>query len=129
MSAPVIPADVRRFILTSIPSVPHLEALLLLRQGAHRGWTSAQLAERLYVSEPIATAMLSDLHAAGFIAQAGADAAAFRFDPPRDELVAMVAQLDEVYSRNLVAVTSLIHSKDERRAQQFADAFRLRKDP
>jgi hypothetical protein len=34
----------------------------------------------------------------------------------------------KAYATNLVAVTDVIHSRLDRRAQQFADAFRWRKD-
>jgi hypothetical protein len=39
----------------------------------------------------------------------------------------IVDQLAEIYSENVVGVTELIHARQERRAQQFADAFRLRR--
>jgi hypothetical protein len=40
----------------------------------------------------------------------------------------MLRQLATAYSRDLIGVTDLIHSRTARRAQQFADAFRIRKD-
>ena len=42
-----IPEDVRRFVLTSIPSVPFLEALLLMRANPAQGWSRDTLARRL----------------------------------------------------------------------------------
>ncbi|WP_426207802.1 hypothetical protein [Massilia sp. TWP1-3-3] len=44
MAPPPIPADIRRFVLTSIRSVPHLEALLLLRATEAELWSDAGLA-------------------------------------------------------------------------------------
>ncbi|UUZ54459.1 hypothetical protein LP419_39970 [Massilia sp. H-1] len=59
MATSPIPEDLRRFVLSSIASVPHLEALLLLRSG--QGWDAAALAERLYVSDKAAAIVLADL--------------------------------------------------------------------
>jgi catalase (peroxidase I) len=36
--------------------------------------------------------------------------------------------LAEVYARNLIEVTQLIHSVTDRKARRFADAFNMRKD-
>jgi hypothetical protein len=43
-------------------------------------------------------------------------------------LRARIDQLAELYARHLVEVTLLIHSSLDRKAQQFADAFKWRKD-
>ena len=40
----------------------------------------------------------------------------------------MLDMLADYYRSHLVAVTDIIHSKTARKAQQFADAFKLRKD-
>ena len=40
-----IPDDVRRFILTSVPSVPYLEAMLLLRGEPQAAWDASALGE------------------------------------------------------------------------------------
>ena len=40
----------------------------------------------------------------------------------------MVGQVADLYSRYLVPVTNLIHTKKTSRIQEFADAFRIRKD-
>ena len=63
-SGPAIPDDIRRFILTSIPSVPYLEAMLLLRNETQRPWDGKTLAQRLYMSEKAAAQLLAELHEA-----------------------------------------------------------------
>jgi hypothetical protein len=123
-----LPDDVRRFILTSVPSVPHLEAILLLRGEPDSPWNAAAVARRLYLSEANAAGLLRDLAEAG-IASAAPDAPhAFRYRPTTPELGAMLDAVARAYSANLVGVTDLIHSRVDKRAQQFADAFRWRKD-
>lgn len=118
---------VRRFLLTSIPAVPHLEALLLLRRE-RRDWRAGEIAARLYLPEDRARMILADLCAAGII-HCDADQHAFAFAPRSAQDDDLVAELDATYARHLLEVTRLIHSRIERTAQQFADAFRWRKDP
>lgn len=128
MTRPDIPEDIRRFILTSIPSVPFLEALLLLRNERSRPWDARQLATRLYISDRIASDLLNNLHAAGFLAVSEASPSHFLYQPNSPELAEIVTQVSEIYSKNIVDVTNLIHSNVSKQAQQFADAFKWRKD-
>lgn len=122
-----LPDHVRRFILTSVPSVPYLEAILLLRGQPAATWDAPAVARRLYLPEAAAAGLLEALASAGIAALAGPPKA-FRYQPAAPELAAMLDDVAAVYSANLVQVTDLIHSRVERRAQQFADAFRWRKD-
>lgn len=126
MNRPTVPPDVRRFILTSVPSVPYLEALLLLRAEHGRRWDSYQLASRLYIGESQAQALLQAL-AEGGIAVHEPDAK-FVYQPATAELRAKLDALAQVYAQDLVGVSDLIHSGLDKRAQQFADAFRWRKE-
>jgi DNA-binding IclR family transcriptional regulator len=128
MSREAIPDDVKRFILTSIPSIPHLEALLLLRNNENLSWTSADVARRIYNSEKAAHALLQELLAAGFVGDNGSDGQQYRYAPASDQLREMIGRLSQSYSRNLVDVTELVHSKINKRAKQFADAFIWRKE-
>lgn len=122
-----IPEDLRRFILTSVPSVPFVEALLIFREARGAPVTIELLARRLYVGERAAADVVQQLRAARFI-EPVADAGGHRF-APAPELDAMIEMLAMFYRTHLVDVTDLIHSKLGRMAQQFADAFKLRKDP
>lgn len=129
MAQQAIPEDIRRFVLTSIPSVPHLEALLLLR-GTPGLWSTAALAERLYLGEKQATVLLDDLCHSGMAVASAAEIppAAYCYQPTSELLRATIDSLADFYARHLVEVTHLIHSKHDRKAQQFADAFKWRKD-
>jgi DNA-binding MarR family transcriptional regulator len=118
-----IPDDVRRFILTSVPSVPYLEAMLLLRAGPAADWQATDLARRLYIPQQKAEELLQQLVDAGFVSNEGP---CWRWRPG-PEGAALVDQLARIYADELVEVTELIHTREERRARQFADAFRLRK--
>jgi hypothetical protein len=122
---PPIPDDVHRFVLTSIASVPLLEALLLLRANPTLTWSAVTLAQRLFVNPAVANELLSQLCESGLAAPTD-PVGSFRWNP--DSPVAhIVDKLAGVYAVNVVDVTGLIHARQERRAIRFADAFRLRK--
>lgn len=129
MTIPPIPEDVRRFVLTSVPSVPFLEALLLLRADPSQQWESVMLASRLYIRERVASELLAELCTAGIASRCEAPALhCCSYGPSSEALRGLIDRLADVYSKQLVDVTHLIHSGLERKAQQFADAFRWRKD-
>jgi len=124
-----IPGHIRRFILTSVPSVPFLEALLLLRADATQQWNKDTLASRLYIREKMAHGLLEDLCTAGMAARCATPAVdSYHYRPSSEALRSRIDSLADLYSKHLVEVTLLIHSSLDRKAQQFADAFKLRKD-
>lgn len=127
MSTSILSQEVRRFILTNIPSVPYLEALLLLRDEPDSVWSSTSLAQRLYLSESGAMTLLAQLVNFGIVESQAPEE--FRFRPRSHEMRRVINALALAYSKHLVEVSQLIHSKTDRQAQQFADAFKLRKDP
>ena len=127
--SPALTDDLRRFILTNIASVPHLEALLLLRAAPQQAWDVQAVARRLYVGERVARKLLEELCAMGVLeARSGGPERLYRYGPQQPELAAIIDRLALAYAADLVGVTRLIHSKLDRQAQQFADAFTWRKD-
>ena len=124
MAEGTIPEDVRRFLLLSIPTVAHLEAMLLLRSAPSHAWPAQSAAARLYISERIAADLLGELHSAGILA-AGEEPGTYRF-APAPELATVIDNVALAYARDLVGVTDLIHSRTGRKAQIFADAFKIR---
>ena len=119
-----MPEDLRRFILRSVPSIPFVEALLLFRGQAGSPLTIETVARRLYIPEREAIEIIEQLRAAHVIvAQDGGNRYA-----PDPEISGLLDQLASYYRSHLVEVTSLVHSRTGRMAQQFADAFKIRKD-
>jgi hypothetical protein len=123
-----IPDNIQRFILRSIDSVSHLEATLLMRYDPAKHWDAKSMAQGLYISEKKAGDVLSDLCSAGFAEKEDADGTSYYYHPTSSELADAINQLSEIYSRNLIEVTNLIHSKTGRQAQQFGDAFKWQND-
>lgn len=124
MSDEQVPEDVREFILRYINSIAQLEALLLLWREQARPWGITALAKRLYTDERETAEVMAQLAADGLLI---ADGATYCFNDKDQELKQIVDRLAETYSKQLIPVTNLIHSKP-RRIREFADAFKLRKD-
>jgi hypothetical protein len=119
-----IPDDVRRFVLTSIPSVAYLEAILLFMRSAQRRWSTEEVASSLYLQPRAASELLETLCAAGVVS---CDSACYSYSPSA-EFAQFIERVAQAYHANLVGVTNLIHSGTKKSAIQFADAFKLRKD-
>jgi len=58
MSQEPLPEELRLFLLTSVPSVPFVEALLLLRDARGIPVETSQIARRLYMPEHAASTVL-----------------------------------------------------------------------
>jgi hypothetical protein len=113
---------VRRFVLTSIPTVPHIETLLLLWREQDARWTAEMIARRLFIPPAHAQAVAEDLCTADLIECGGTPRVyACRREP--ESLTALLAEVNAAYSKQLRAVTALIHSNVDRRAARFAQAF------
>jgi Mn-dependent DtxR family transcriptional regulator len=119
-----IPEELRRFILTSVTSVPFVEALLLFREAKGEPLETEHVARRLYVPVQAAAAVVAELANAGIVERSGT---AHRYNPG-EELAGRVELLATYYRSHLVEVTDLIHAKTARQAQRFADAFKWRND-
>lgn len=122
-----IPASVRRFLDENIDTVPQLETLLMMYESPDRGWLVADVASRNYISEQRAADTLHALQRRSLVI-AEESPPRFRFNPPNDEVRAMVTELARCYQRKLSAVTELIHAKPSASIKEFARAFDLKKD-
>jgi hypothetical protein len=128
MGEQAIQDELRRFLLTSALTVPHVEAILLLRGDASTTWDARRLGMRLYVSEKRAGELLAELCEKGVVAPVEAPPG-YRYDPSTPELAALLDVLADTYARQLVDVTELIHTAADPAARQFAAAFRFRREP
>lgn len=125
MAGQAIPDELRRFLLTGALSVPHVEAVLLLR-GDTSKWDAERLATRLYVSEQRAGELLLELREKGILA--GVEPGIYRYQPATPELATLLDLLADTYGRHLVEVTQIIHAAADPVARQFAAAFLFRRD-
>ena len=122
-----IPENLRRFIVTSIPSVPFVEAMLLFREAGEDPLGTDVIAQRLYISQANARAIVAQLREATIVQPVELQEEVFSYRPESEELAHLLDLLATFYRTHLVEVTDIIHSKVARQAQQFADAFKLSK--
>lgn len=126
-----IPEDIQRFILMNIESVAKIEALLLMRSQPEQAWDAELLARRLYIAPRDTEQILADLSELGLCQARDEQGGYFSYQPASPELKGLIDRLAEAYSRYLIPITNLIHQRSAPKrsaAQQFADAFKLRKD-
>ncbi len=128
MPEDALPADVARFVLDWLPSVVHLEALLLLHAHSDEELSAEMVSRGLYVSASAALGALNDL-VADRLASAASPDGPFRYAPDTPERHAEVSRVAEVHRTRLVPLSRFIHEHERSRsAHEFANAFRLRKD-
>lgn len=126
MSATPLPDDVRRYVQFAIPSVPYLEALLLMRAAPQQGWDAAGIARRLYLGERNAAELLAQLSEAQIIAPQQ-DGDGYGYAPRDAELATLLDSLAAAYAQHLVEISLLIHSKADGKQQHFVNAFLFRR--
>jgi hypothetical protein len=124
MTPDSISPAVLRFIRERIDTVPHLEALLLVWESAPKTWTTEELTSRLYVSPDTGRRIVADLARHKLIA---IDQGTFTYDPTNED-DALLPEVVSSYRRHLVQVARFIHSKGSTPMQEFARAFKLKKD-
>lgn len=123
-----IPPELTRFILTSVPSIPFLEAALLLRRDPGVAWTAETVAQALYIPAGRAELLLQELAHAGVSRAADADGRRWHYAPADEAIAGAYAAIEALYRVEMIAVTQLIHDATQRSATSFAKAFKLRRE-
>ncbi|QHO75694.1 hypothetical protein ACH79_26775 [Bradyrhizobium sp. CCBAU 051011] len=123
MTMQYVPGPVRKFILEHVASVAQIEALLLIWSSPEERWGVPQIAAHIYTSETETAKALHGLCADGLLVCMDG---VFCLNASAEN-VEMIRNLQEVYARNLIQVTDVIHSNSQN-GPPTADPFRLRKD-
>jgi predicted transcriptional regulator len=120
--------QVDRFILTEIDSVPHLEALLLLFNSRPKTWSVDEMGQSIYVRDEVANKILESLVQRGLIASIPRASGTYFYNPDDQGRNRLLEDVDAVYRKEVVRISSMIHSKAPAGLRDFARAFRLKKD-
>lgn len=120
----VIPLAVQQFLLTRINSIAQLEALLLLYSDPSQAWNCSEISRQLYIDEAVCAELLQGLTRQGLVIKKDARYS-FYCDPA--DVESTVRMVQEHYTKHLIPVTNLIHSKPNR-IQEFANAFKINKE-
>lgn len=116
--------EIDQFILDEIDSVPHLEALLLLWNQRPKAWPLPEMAAALYIPPDQTLPIMQDLTRRG-LADFESGHYLYRDTPERNDLIGKV---DRMYRREVVRISTMIHSKPSASVRAFARAFRFKKD-
>ena len=120
--------EVYQFVLDEVDSVPHLEALLLLWNSRPQPWTLDNIAKRLYVASSTAAALVQDLSRQGLATIIPGSPEQYGYGPQSEEKDMLISRLDAIYRREVVRISTMIHSKPSSRVRDFARAFRFTKE-
>ncbi len=118
---------VHQFVYEQIDSVPHLEALLLLWNSRPQPWLVENLAKRLYVDVSVARTLLRDLARRQLVVAVADTPDSFCYESASVEKDQLIAAVDLTYRREVVRISTLIHTKPSSSVQEFARAFRFTK--
>ena len=121
-------SEIIRFIVDQIDSVPQLEALLLVWNSRPAIWTPEELGKRLYVSNDLGRDLLQELVRKRLITSIQGAVEGYRYESASEEQDALIGRLDEMYRREVVRVSNMIHAKPASALRDFARAFRFTKE-
>jgi len=121
-------ADVYEYILEKIESVHHLEAVILLWNSRPVGWTAEELASRIYVPAERTFEIVQDLIRQQFVQQGAGSPPRFSYLPRSEEQNEWMFRVDTAYRREIVRISTMLHSKASPSIREFARAFRFKKD-
>jgi hypothetical protein len=116
------------FILENIDSVPQLEALVLLWNSRPVAWSCEELASRLYLPAEKVSNLIQDLVRLQLIMKLDSSPQKYSYFAVSDEQNEMMRMVDSAYRRDLVRISTMIHSKTSPGVREFARAFRFKKE-
>ena len=120
--------DVYDYILEKIETVPHLEAVILLWNSRPVSWTAEELSSRLYVPTERAIEIAQDLIRQQLIQQRTGPPPRYSYLPGNDEQNEWMYRVDTAYRREIVRISTMLHSKASPSVREFARAFRFKKE-
>lgn len=119
--------EVEALIARALPTMVHVELLLLLHRTAPSAWSVGAATAELRGNPTLVEAALLELEGARLAARvAGATPPEWRLDPSDDESLAATARLRDLYDRRPVTLVKALYNRPPSAPQAFADAFRLR---
>jgi hypothetical protein len=121
----VLSSDARALLRTAVRSVWALEALKCLRTEPIHHWTVDALRVELRASELAIQQAVSGFRAAGLVAD---EEGGIRYRPATPQIDALVGEIGREYERRPIALVKEIYVPETSSIQDFADAFRFKKD-
>jgi DNA-binding IclR family transcriptional regulator len=127
VAARKIPKAVRNFVLRYMPSVEHLETLMVLLRNTTRSWSAADVAGELGIAESTAADVLERLASDNFLDVKISNEILYRFNPATAVLEQAAAACSDLYRRERIAMINIVTAAPVSPMRDFAEAFRLTK--
>jgi hypothetical protein len=121
-----IPAELRQFIAEHVHSIEQLEILILLGENSTKAWSVSEVFRQIQSSEKSVLNCLEEFRRAGLANSNGAGL--YNFLARDGPLAGTVPALAKAYRERRVSIIECIYEKPRNPIQNFADAFRLRKE-
>lgn len=129
MTSPELPYEVRALLQRALPSMVHVEALLLLSKVPSESRQPHAVAAKIGTTPDIAAAALADLVTSRLAETApGAAPPEYRLATTDAATVHAIASLQEMYDRRPVTLVKAVYDRPPAPLKAFADAFRVRKE-
>ena len=128
MSEKAFSEELERFIAAEITSLEQLEILLLLSGNPHKWWTAVGVYEVIKSSVQSVLDRLNEMVDRGILRKEADNEVRFQFKPTNDAVWNITSELRDAYKERSVKVVQAIYSKPPDAVQEFARAFRVRKE-
>jgi len=128
VSEKVFSEELERFIAAEVNSLEQLEILLLLSGNPHKWWTATGVYEVITSSVQSVQDRLNEMVARGILRKEAENEVRFQFKPTNDAVWNITSELRDAYKERSVKVVQAIYSKPPDAVQEFARAFRVRKE-
>ncbi len=121
--------EIYRFILNQIDSVPQMEALLLVWESRPKKWAESEIAERLYIGIDAVRNIMQELVRRRLLAaDTQQSAKQYFYESKPEDLDSLIEAVAATYRRDLVRVSTFIHTKASSAVRDFAKAFKFTKE-
>jgi hypothetical protein len=120
--------ELDKFIAAEIQSVEQLEILFLLSGNPHKWWTARAVYEVVKSSLASVQDRLTEMVERGLLKEESGKDKTYQFAPRDEGIWKVVSELRDAYKERSVKVVQAIYSKPPDPVEEFARAFRLRKD-
>ena len=128
MSERVFSEELEKFIAAEISTLEQLEILLLLSGNPHKWWTASGVYDVIKSSVQSVEVRLNEMAERGILRREVDSEVRFQFGPANDDVWRITSELREAYKERSVKVVQAIYSNPPDAVQEFARAFRVRKD-
>lgn len=125
----ILPDDVRQFLAIHIRSIEQLEILLLLGGSPERQWSVGEVYQTILSNEGSVQRTLDRLCQSGLAERLDQPTVTYKFYASTPQVTEVIAKLRELYKGSLVRIVQAIYGPRVSEIDEFAKAFKIRKDP